>query len=1552
MKKRIIAFLLAVITVFLACPMPLFSVAAIEDSALCVEESAENSNAQTEEGYITGMVDIVCDFAIGNRVVLKKGEKIYAETVLAEQLESDARYQWQMKISGGSFAVISDYVLPYALLTDALIANATLEDGVATLRCVVTSGDKRYVSSELKVVPSEATSLPLSLAFAEQKDEQKHLSAMPLSNKTEAVLPLSSSLDAFQIVVNYTYRHATAALDIDGKSAANTFTVTLPQGGYYTGTVATPPEVGYLPYVKYAQMDYVTKDSYSMEPITYAGEQYVLAHSIEFDNVTDHTVINVYYIPQEVEVCVKVYEQNLYNDEYVLVETKHYKRIANEAIGVGYDEKRSGFESVGYAEGEVISEDGSYALDIYYERNYYLVNYEAGEDAHGATPHFVRYNTQAMMPAPRLLGNTFLRWELISVKDEKQSDVAVHPYAATESAGALITVQHNLVYKASWELSSAYYTVVYWLENAESTDSQNKENYDVWYTHKIRSKTGNKTIAAADNIKQYVTAGNGFSQDQVSDVVSTYSYLTYQEGLSDTENKTLLGNGTTTVNIYYSRNSYTLKFYYAIEKTENKSSTYHLIGGSTYYFGGNATGSAQNNAVAAMRQYASGSYTGQTGQVTALPMLNEKGQQRNYTVSFDTDGAAKYHYLSFTAKFGADIRNLWPCDVFNSATRTKKNTHGNWSGTQAFVSAWNGEYRVRYTQDSSVNNGNQTIKGNYTQLDANLLWNNTSVKDTTVSYACFWENGADINWSVPELYRYNIYLPLLPGQETEGLTLRSYNGTTYYLFNQYDTCDDSSTSAQTQPGLVGFKPNGRQWETIALFDTSVYKEAYDMFFYYSRNIYHLTFNDQHGNSVTTTVPYDTFLGGHSEEDHTPAYPAALEVGECVFAGWFFDEGCQIPWGHDTRMPAKNIQLYAKWDTLSYNVSVYYYYDEKNPTQNFIALQQTVPFGTFVKEPDHRVFQKENPEYQDLIFTGWYYQDGGVVKRIDFNTMMIKKDTTIYAGWTSKTVVRYTVHYVTLIDGQYVKIAESLTGTARVGSTMTFTAEVGQKLNPGYQTGYFPEMRSHSMTMNGQGENEYSFVYTHASEITYTVTHTFVSDKFTGIIGASSFVEEFMHRIAGEEIVSTAASVGVSFREGITKEAIVRAAEKKKGETLSETEKATLWTIVTQMSPDYFEQNITLSTDSQNPNAAIFQWGYKENTGSFQIVHYEETLTGEYVVHHTENGQGNINADVKASVKLPNDGFELNAALSSDEGKIKGLEVNQDGTLSEGLVLRMYYSRKRYNYTVYHYEDATNKVLAPTSEGVALHGEKISVAEVCVPVDGYAVFNGTQTYEIINNDFEVICKYKGVDVYYRYQITGSNGASLSIYTADTVVGEKAEQAELTLARGYYLRRWYYTVGNGEETEVPQQWLSYDGDKIIVSPDVAPVEWAEKTVYIYAVVLPKTRRFVVSGASASPEAQMFIFRLKGKQNEVDVTFVISGNDYVDVAMLPYGDYTVTVLDWTWRYGLPMMTYGGETQAAQNGSFELTLGEDGDVNFIYSGTPNEKWLTDDISHSIPLS
>lgn len=1474
------------------------------------------------EGYIEGQVGLVMDGEVVTQLTLDRGQKEYVFTQLGDQIQGTPSYQWQIKLDDGRWANIADYIYPYAVLSEALIANNSSESGAATLRCIVTGEDAKYVSGTIDVAKESSVS-----TFAMARNIAVASAEEPA---VDANTPDVASIeDAFQIVVKYNYRHMNAVVkDWDGQAAANTFTITLPAGGSYTGDISSPPVAGYLPYVTKEFKDYITAEKPST--VTYDGVEYYLAESLSFSEVNSKTELQVYYIPQQVNFRVYIYEQNLQDDEYSLAKTDIKTGIADAAVGKGLDIERTGFSALFYDDTISVSSDGMTVVEIYYDRNYYLVDFRYGqddgqdvEDAYGATPYYVRYNSQVMLPAPTRPGYTLTEWRLDSVYNVDKNGDEIEVSQATirsqydvKDANKIITVQHNVDYTAVWEKATSSYTIVYWLENADN------DKYDVWYTYRVSVKTGDQTIVGEDNIKDYVTEVNGFTYAEALDVTTTYPYLTFSS-TDTTTKKTVSGNGKTTVNIYYDRKEYTFKFYYAIQDVQN--SLYYVIGGSTDGF----AETNNSNDLTLIAQYApGGGWSGQSGTVglkqddgtvaAALPTLNAEGTARPYTKSSDTSGNYKYHFISFTAKYGADITNLWPCAVFDSVICTEKNTSNpknGWTGNVAVVSGWTGEYNVKYSRD----NYNNTIKGNYTRVDENLLWQTGAPSDNTIAFACFWENGAEgIGWNVPKLFRYNIYFPLLDGQSTVGLTTRTYNGVQYYRYDYYDTCDNSNAGEQTQPGLVGFTANGRESAAISNYDTSVYASAVDMFFYYSRNNYNITFNDMHGNSKTVSVPYGTDLSQDAYKGYIPNYPSAFEDGEARFVGWHSDEAYQYDFVFDNAtMPAKNIQLYAEWETLSYNYEVYL-----DPEQTLKLSGDTLEFNSQIPEPDYKTAQAGNPEYASLIFAGWYYKDeSNEEKRFDFNTMTIKHNLTIYAKWTSRVPVEYTVRYVIKnSDGSLTDIADPTVGVSLAGITKSFKAKVNTELYDGYREGYFPDYHTHSMTMSNSEDNTCLFVYTQPTEVDYTITHIFKNDEFSDIFDSNTLTYTQNIILSGNNVKQEPAHAVINFQDGVNKDTIAQAVYLQTGKTLTNDQKTELWEIITQMSPDSFEQDVYIATVQHSE--VVFNWTDRGSVGIYQVVHYFKGLDGVYVADYRQQFVANVDDTVSAK-PITMYGFEYKQ--NHEYEVVSGTVANG----MNGLILRLYYDRETYNYTVHHYKQNTTVKLAEDTSGSILFEGTVNIAAEAQEISGYDLYNGSENVQIVNKGQEIICYYSGQDVYYRYQTTDSGGY-LNVYNSDTVVGKQPLSTTLTLMPGYRFMGWYYTVDDNK-FDVPSSWLS--NSNMTLQPPAPESEWANKTIYVYAEVIPTA--FTITNLGVTDSEQGIIYVITSKESGISVRVATIGNTPTTIQGMPEGQYTVSVeSEWSWRYtsasaDVSCMTVNGNS----NLTWDLSFDGEESVNITYS-------------------
>ncbi len=112
----------------------------------------------------------------------------------------------------------------------------------------------------------------------------------------------------------------------------------------------------------------------------------------------------------------------------------------------------------------------------------------------------------------------------------------------------------------------------------------------------------------------------------------------------------------------------------------------------------------------------------------------------------------------------------------------------------------------------------------------------------------------------------------------------------------------------------------------------------------------------------------------------------------------------------------------------------------------------------------------------------------------------------------------------------------------------------------------------------------------------------------------------------------------------------------------------------------------------------------------------------------------------------------------------------------------------------------------------------------------------------------------------------------------------------------------------------------------------------------VLLNFNLTFRVSGVNLTLDPdQSFVFRLQGSANdgtEIDVPFVVCGNNTVIFAELPVGNYAISVSDWAWRYGEWQWKDGAATEERS-----YTMGAlNADTEFTFTAIRTDSlWLDD---------
>ena len=730
---------------------------------------------------------------------------------------------------------------------------------------------------------------------------------------------------------------------------------------------------------------------------------------------------------------------------------------------------------------------------------------------------------------------------------------------------------------------------------------------------------------------------DGFTESEVGDGLAE-TYPGFAALLYNTKAK-VAADGSTVVEIYYDRNYYMMSFNldggYGVEpiyarfgasvKVENPTKPGYTFNGweptvPTTVPAENTTHKAKwkvddsvNYRVQYWQENANDdgfSYESSVQKKAATGTVITAANDKNYTgFHYDhTDGAT-------VAADGSSVVNVYY--KRNTYTLTFKVNEGfifdNWVTKAEFKN-------IKYGADTSPW---------WNQAPSGYLWHTTS-------------SGSTFYTAAPDMPNSNL---TIYGKKSSGMSTIHYyeKGTTTSIKPDLKVQNSGwSFTVEDYIEIPGFR-----YDSNKVQDNNYY-------LYYTRNSYKLDFNSANVIVRSNTIPYDKALSSYYFE---PSYPTGiLEEGGYVFAGWYTDPGCTEAVAWDTaKMPYNNTIFYAKWAPKNHTVKTFLT-KEKIEENDPIDTWDNVPHGTAVPSTPG------DPVNGSYVFVGWFYEENGVEKAFDFS-MPIVKDLNLYAKWSSNTLVAYTIKY-TLENGTV--IADETTGSALAGTTLTFEAKTGDELNEGYQRGYFPHTGSHSLTMDINGNNEFTFVYVAKEKVGYTV--------------------RYLDKATGEPVVVN--GVPTPDKTGETSDAII-------------TEK---FKVITGYMPDSYQKRLVLSA-TEAENVITFWYTKDEHHATIQKNYWIQNVDGNgysSMPYSEISAVGNIGTTYSADV-ITITGFIYNANPTNAHTEHPALA---SGVLTaNGLELNMYYDRNTIEYTVKHVDANTNETIE-SKTGSALFGAQV------------------------------------------------------------------------------------------------------------------------------------------------------------------------------------------------------------------------------------------------------
>ena len=1539
----------------------------------------------TVVGDASDAVTVTVDGAKTAQVTLPQSGRV---TLEAASETGGADYQWQIQLDG-DWVNIYDATAATLTLTYAMVSPA-LEKGSAAVRCAV-GGES--ASDAVRVTVSydvEADSADLNRQKEALTQGMSAAAAAP--RRTQRRVSRSSAPEYINVTVNYL--DAVTSLPI-----YTGFSATIDGGKLYSQTVLSPTYLGYAPY-------WDPDDPATTDPGAATVSAQSLALTVGADYTGETYTVNVYYKAIAVPYAVRYYFQNIHDDMYS--ENVNYYRqdraltgtiIANEALGLGEEQTR-GFTKL-YHYPEAVAADGSTVFECYYDRNYYQVKLDAN-GGYGSEHVYARYGTPFVATTPTRHGYRFAGWDKLGENGEGDGKADTPPSTVPAE---------NASYIALWKSADTTYTVVYWLKNAAGTE------YDYMGSQK-RSAVAGQVVSGdaswltADSYICGLTEDGGHTHNEGCKP-ELFRHSVYEKADG---NVTIEGDGSTTVNVYYTRKSYTLRFYYGHAWNDSGTPRYYVVGGSTYNFGNkDEKGHPCPDADSYNDMTLLEKVKGEWGEVQVpdgedMSSLISEEHKAAYTLgTLPEDGSYnsnqhKYYYLEFTAPYGADISNLWPSEVFNKVplTDAEKATHTSnggsghldndgW-GNYAYFAGWNGEFNIKYTQDHS----NSTIKCYYPLLDDTLLYDESRISTygdhDRVSFLAFFDNGANVKWSIPRQWIYKLYVEVLPGHENdEGVAARKVDGVTrYYML--YDTVfandDNKDIEHQTDPPLPGFtcmrnKTGGSEREPNGTLADG--RESYTANFYYNRNRYTLTAQNYDEIIQYNDVLYQADLDRRMYDLLLMPYPKPLEKYAYELGGWYTSPGCfpgseYVP---GSTMPEHDISLYAKWKPVTYTVRLFKNREametyQRTGDKTLVLYERTVNHGLALDEIDDPTDDWSGHGYS---FNGWFYLKNGKKTAFTPEDTAVKEDLLVYADWGSHKAQPYLIHYVLketadaewrkLLDdaslyspedgkaytvtngsgesrtyiyyageggGYHRQIAADTRGYANQGSTRTFYPKAGDPYNQLYSgfnnSGYYPTLASHSITMGEEPNvaaptvNVFTFYYVHAATVSYKV--------------------EYRYHDTGELIESESTGTGSVAKS--TSKAVV-------------TER---FAVVKDCVPDAFYKRLVLAvvrgedgTYVGSPDNVVTFYYTKNIENAYYAVHYmlqnvdaatdEPSLKpdGTYA-NYTEStvyteGIGQIGATISITPQEFS-GFTMRDTASVRWGDSSATAQVNAGAFSltvqkEGTELYVFYTRNTQNYVVRYlrygsdpHKPQPGDVLHAPVNGTGKYGAVVTAA--AESIDGYHCVSTVSQSIVLRPDDrqnEIIFYYEPLQYTVEYRVWAYNGGTLD-NTLEVVEGNNAFRGSVPTAKsGYTFVGWYQDAAC--TIPVGEKGTVDDAtDKL--TPKRSELLPAPQTNVFYARFKAVYGNVTIERKATEDESNgdgTYVYRLTSKDNPayvVEVTVPAGGS--TTVYDLPCGDYTVEqVKSWSWRYA-----DGAQTVTVEDSQTKT-------VTFAGAST-KDKWLT----------
>lgn len=1490
-RNRVIALLLLLVMIFLSLPFYAFSVSTEDSGAQALEKQ------ETEISPDHSKVSVLHNGAKKPSIVVGENQKETLTSFVTGITPTNRT--WQILAPGtNTWVDIYGCNSNELLVGYALVGSMLNSDGIAYIRSAVVAEGVTYVSE----------SVAISIEYSTGEGVEIESPAPMMMRSARAADSTEPELGTYTIVINYIFDNGGIAFEPYGASVA--------KGSDFAKSIKSPTVVGY-------------------EPFRRVDGEYVSAETVDIDikNISENITINVIYEPAVVDFQVHHHLQDIYDDAYSPEPDyiTYGKGLTGSLIGDGLamtELELPGFSALAY-EKLTIAADGSTVVEIRYDRNYYLVSFDM-QGGFGVEPVYARYETLVGANVPTRHGYVFDGWQLTRYGNRAPTALESSKYDINSST--INIPDANLTYRARWITQLAGYTMVFWKENVEDN------GFSYWgYLDGLTAMSGSY-VDGADRISEV-----GGIDDEAA--------FTYSSALTD-KHVLVEGDGSTIVNVYYTRNRYAITFKakglcVIPEKHTHSDECYDLVcsNGHTHTDECIPTLSCDipehtshtDECIACGRdEHIHGTsccgLTEHTHSTSCYSNVGNSASPKNPPTEvedgyiFAVRSIIRYTYYIYIAGswYSYSGRNVSSGDVIDPTCRYTPHTHGSEDCSCKLEEHRHSD--ACYGDDLHTHDLN------------NCYTYSCGAIDHVHTDGC-----RVLDCSIPTGHSHNNTCKSSSSTNTVKIVHRKYQENLEDIWPLTDDNGKVYNSGQR------WSPSGSDtYSAVLVYIATMPAESFTLTLSESSND---TYTMKYYLEVLDGDPYDVSYNGKNYVLYTTV---KANYNYLTKAEDFFDINGFYQHESNPKFSGNQIDINGGGTVNFYYGRIVDHYLEFQ--SNGIVLnsytQYGIPYGANLKPYDFVPPYPESLEPGAYVFEGWYTSPGHFPgTEVNWNTLtMDEGDVLLYAKWSPIT--------------HTVKVYFDNTYSQQVGETQyvlhgNFAHNPTETLENGayvFQGWFYTDV------VDGVVE-EKAFVFTGipivedlkiyakwSSHVTvnYTIHYvlfedgTPIADPTVGSALAGN--NKTFYAKAGDDLfdgyktgyypLTSSHTVTMSPELGENRvfefkyvyvpsmPYLVRYLDEY-GNSILEEKKVmdNNLSVVTEtfirvdnMMPDAYQKRLVLSASGNDSNGdgiydenvITFNYSSDEEHAYYKVVHYIENIMSDgYREYRSEDAVGIIGNEYSISM-LSLTGFSYNPEKTKVNGAfVPTVDQKVTATLtSEGLLIELYYDRVNVEYVVKYLESGTGNVLYPEKVAYGIYGGQVVEYAPGLTHIGYElVSDSVKLLQLsANAQLNVIEFYYKESTYsIKYTIVGSpDGGNLSLMSEniDAVSGIPTGSMPI-LNYGYHFVGWFFD--ENATYPVPAEWVNPVNNEIIPQNDGV---WLENHVF-YAKIDPDFTSLKIStvGCSDVDAGQVFIFKVQGTDaltSSVNLTVTVVGNGSITISSLPIGNYTVTELtDWSYRY-----------------------------------------------------